>query len=114
LQNRFVLHFFMPDATITAQGPSNSWAEEESAVNEGGSILVSSNGRGKVTITQDITEFTNDQGSVVVRDAAGRVVYEGQLDGTQTSIRLDTPSGVYFVEVQLNGKLEVKKIFVQQ
>jgi autotransporter-associated beta strand protein len=114
LQNRFVLHFFMPDATITAQGPSNSWAEEESAVNEGGSILVSSNGRGKVAITQDITEFTNDQGSVVVRDAAGRVVYEGQLDGTQTSIRLDTPSGVYFVEVQLNGKLEVKKIFVQQ
>jgi hypothetical protein len=114
LSNRFVLHFFMPDATITAQGPSNSWVEDESAINEGGSILVSSNGRGKVTIQQDIDITATEKGSVVVRDAAGRVVYEGQLDGTQTSIQLDTPSGVYFVEVQLNGKLEVKKIFVQQ
>jgi hypothetical protein len=114
LSNRFVLHFFMPDATITAQGPSNSWVEDEQVINEGGSILVNSNGRGKVTITQDINELNADQGSAVIRDAAGRVVYEGQLDGTQTSIQLDTPSGVYFVEVQLNGQVEVKKIFVQQ
>jgi hypothetical protein len=114
LSNRFVLHFFMPDATITAQGPSNSWVEDENEVNEGGSILVSSNGRGKVIIEQDIDPQAADGSQVIIRDASGRMVYEGQLEGTQTSLQLDAPSGVYFVEVQLNGQVEVKKIFVQQ
>jgi hypothetical protein len=114
LSNRFVLHFFMPDATITAQGPSNSWVQDENEVNEGGSILVSSNGRGKVTIQQDIDPIAADGSQVLIRDASGRMVYEGQLEGTQTSLQLDAPSGVYFVEVQLNGQVEVKKIFVQQ
>jgi hypothetical protein len=114
LSNRFVLHFFMPDATITAQGPSNSWVQDENEVNEGGSILVSSNGRGKVTIQQDIDPQAADGSQVLIRDASGRMVYEGQLEGTQTSLQLDAPSGVYFVEVQLNGQVEVKKIFVQQ
>ena len=114
LSNRFVLHFFMPDATITAQGPSNSWVEDENEVNEGGSILVSSNGRGKVIIEQDIDPQAADGSQVIIRDASGRMVYEGQLEGTQTSLQLDAPSGVYFVEVQLNGQVEVKKIFIQQ
>ena len=114
LSNRFVLHFFMPDNGITAQGPSNNWVEEESAINEGGSILVSSNGRGKVTITQDIDATPSEKGSVMVRDAAGREIYNGQLTGSATNIELDAPSGIYFVEVELNGQVEVKKIFVQQ
>jgi hypothetical protein len=114
LSNRFVLHFFMPDATITAQGPSNSWVQDENEVNEGGSILVSSNGRGKVTIQQDIDPIAADGSQVIIRDASGRMIYEGQLEGAQTSLQLDAPSGVYFVEVQLNGQVEVKKIFVQQ
>jgi hypothetical protein len=114
LSNRFVLHFFMPDVTITAQGPSNSWVQDENEVNEGGGILVSSNGRGKVTIQQDIDPQAADGSQVLIRDASGRMVYEGQLEGTQTSLQLDAPSGVYFVEVQLNGQVEVKKIFVQQ
>jgi hypothetical protein len=114
LSNRFVLHFFMPDATITAQGPSNSWVEEETAINEGGSIVVSSNGRGKVTIAQDIDTSSTEKGSVVVRDASGKEVYNGILEGAQTELQIDAPSGVYFVEVQLNGQFEVKKIFVQQ
>jgi hypothetical protein len=114
LSNRFVLHFFMPDATITAQGPSNSWVEDETAINEGGSIVVSSNGRGKVTIQQDIAASSSEKGSVVVRDASGKEVYKGALEGLQTELQIDAPSGVYFVEVQLNGQFEVKKIFVQQ
>jgi hypothetical protein len=114
LSNRFVLHFFMPDATITAQGPSNSWVEEETAINEGGSIVVSSNGRGKVTIAQDIDTSSTEKGSVVVRDASGKEVYRGALEGLLTELRIDAPSGVYFVEVQLNGQFEMKKIFVQQ
>ena len=114
LSNRFVLHFYMPDAGVSAQGPSNSWVEEESAINEGGSILVSSNGRGKVTIQQDIDATPTQKGSVVVRDASGREIYNGHLTGSFTNLELDTPSGVYFVAVELNGQLEVKKIFVQQ
>jgi hypothetical protein len=114
LSNRFVLHFFMPDATITAQGPSNSWVEDETAINEGGSIVVSSNGRGKVTIQQDIAATSTEKGSVVVRDASGKEVYRGALEGLLTELQIDAPSGVYFVEVQLNGQFEVKKIFVQQ
>jgi hypothetical protein len=114
LSNRFVLHFFMPDATITAQGPSNSWVEDETAINEGGSIVVSSNGRGKVTIQQDIATTSTEKGSVVVRDASGKEVYKGALEGLLTELQIDAPSGVYFVEVQLNGQFEVKKIFVQQ
>jgi hypothetical protein len=114
LSNRFVLHFYMPDAGVSAQGPSNSWVEEESAINEGGSILVSSNGRGKVTITQDIDATPSEKGSVVVRDAAGREIYNGQLTGSATNLELDAPSGIYFVSVELNGQVEVKKIFVQQ
>jgi hypothetical protein len=114
LTNRFVLHFFMPDATITAQGPSNTWVDEEVAINEGGSILVSSNGRGKVTIEQDIDTAATEKGAVIVRDASGREVYNGQLDGVQTSIQIDAPSGVYFVEVSVLGQVEVKKIFIQQ
>jgi hypothetical protein len=104
----------MPDAGVSAQGPSNSWVEEESAINEGGSILVSSNGRGKVTIQQDIDATPTQKGSVVVRDASGREIYNGHLTGSFTNLELDTPSGVYFVAVELNGQLEVKKIFVQQ
>jgi hypothetical protein len=114
LSNRFVLHFYMPDAGVSAQGPSNSWVEEESVINEGGSILVSSNGRGKVTINQDIDATPSEKGSVVVRDAAGREIYNGQLTGSATNLELEAPSGIYFVSVELNGQVEVKKIFVQQ
>jgi hypothetical protein len=114
LSNRFVLHFYMPDATITAQGPSNSWVEDETAINEGGSIVVSSDGRGKVTIQPDIATTSTEKGSVVVRDASGKEVYRGALEGLLTELQIDAPSGVYFVEVQLNGQFEVKKIFVQQ
>ena len=114
LQNRFVLHFFKSDNGITAQGPSNTWVEEQEAINEGGNILVNSNGRGKVTIQQDIDQSPTAKGSVVVRDAAGREVWKGQLSGSATTLELDTPSGIYFVEVELNGKVEMKKIFVQQ
>ena len=114
LSNRFVLHFMAPDNGIGAQGPSNNWVEEENAINEGGSILVSSNGRGKVTIQQDIDQSSTSKGGVVIRDANGKVVYNGQLTGSATTLELNTPSGIYFVEVELNGQVEMKKIFVQQ
>jgi hypothetical protein len=112
IANRFYIHFLQPDLTITAQGPVSSWVEEAAVINEGGSILVSSNGRGKVTVMQDIDESSTQKGSVVVRDATGRLVYEGSLLSTTMTIDLEEPSGIYFVEVQFSGQVEVQKIMI--
>ncbi|MEN9699759.1 MAG: hypothetical protein RLZZ301_957 [Bacteroidota bacterium] len=112
LNNRFVLHFFMPDATISAQGPSNSWVEDENQLNEGGSILVTSNGRGKVSVTQDVD--VSENAIINIRDAAGRTVLSSGFSGENTSFELNEPSGIYFVEVQVKGHIEIQKIFVQQ
>ena len=114
ISNRFFIRFHQLDPSITAQGPSNSWVDDENEINEGGSIVVATNGRGKVTIQQDIDPLASDESDVTIRDAAGREVLSGKLSGLESVFQLDAPSGVYFVAVQLNGQVEVKKIFVQQ
>jgi hypothetical protein len=48
----------------------------------------------------------------VVRDATGRLVYEGSLLSTTMTIDLEEPSGIYFVEVQFSGQVEVQKIMI--
>jgi hypothetical protein len=113
ISNRFFIRFHQLDPSITAQGSSNSWVQDENEINEGGSIVVATNGRGKVTIHQDIDPLASKESHVVIRDAAGREVLRDKLSGLESIFQLDVPSGVYFVEVQLNGQLEVKKIFVQ-
>lgn len=114
LNNRFFIRFHQLDPTISAQGPSNSWAESETEIAEGGSIVVATNGRGKVTIQQDIDPMASCESKVFIHDAAGREVLCGTLSGIESVFQLDVPSGIYFVQVQLNGQVEVKKIFVQQ
>ena len=114
ISNRFFIRFHQLDPSITAQGPSNSWVDDDNEFNEGGSIVVATNGRGKVTIQQDIDPLASDESHVTIRDAAGREVLSGKLSGIESVFQLDVPSGVYFVAVQLNGQVEVKKIFVQQ
>ena len=114
LSNRFVLHFFMPDATITAQGPSNSWVEDETSYTEGGQIVISADGKGKVQITLDQPDAENNQATVQAVDANGRVVYSGLLEGITTEIQLDVPSGVYYLTVQSGNLIEKKKMFIQE
>ena len=114
LSNRFVLHFFMPDATITAQGPSNTWAENETSYTEGGSILIESDGKGKVQITLDQPETENVDGSVQAVDANGRVVHSGKLEGMTTAFQLNVPSGIYYLSVQSGNVIENKKVFIQE
>jgi len=114
ISNRFFIRFHQLDPSITAQGPSNSWVQDENEINEGGSIVVATNGRGKVTIQQDIDPLASKESHVVIRDAAGREFLRDKLSGIESIFQLNVPSGVYFVEVQLNGQVEVKKIFVQQ
>ncbi|NDE05731.1 MAG: hypothetical protein EB003_14020, partial [Flavobacteriia bacterium] len=84
LSNRFVLHFFAPDNGITAQGPSNSWVENETSYTEGGQIVISADGKGKVQITLDQPDSENNQATVQAVDANGRVVYSGFLEGLTT------------------------------
>jgi autotransporter-associated beta strand protein len=113
ISNRFFIRLHQLDPSISAQGPSNNWVESENEINEGGSVVVATNGRGKVTIQQDIDPLASDESDVTIRDAAGREVLSGKLSGLESVFQLDVPSGVYFVAVQLNGQVEVKKIFVQ-
>ena len=114
LSNRFVLHFFMPDATITAQGPSNSWVEDETSYTEGGQIVIAADGKGKVQITLDQPQTDNVDGSVQAMDANGRVVYSGKLEGMNTAFQLNVPSGIYYLSVQSGNLIEKKKVFIQE
>jgi hypothetical protein len=113
LQNRFVLHFFMPDATITAQGPSNSWVEEETSYTEGGSVQITADAKGKVQISLDQPETEKVEGTVQATDANGRVVYSGALEGALTTLELNVPSGIYYLTVQSGNMMEKKKVFIQ-
>jgi len=114
LSNRFVLHFFMPDATITAQGPSNSWVEDETSYTEGGNILISSDSKGKVQISLDQPSTEKVEGMVQATDANGRVVYAGALEGALTTLELNVPSGIYYLTVSNGMIIEKKKLFIQE
>ena len=114
LSNRFVLHFFMPDATITAQGPSNTWVENESSYTEGGNILISSDPKGKIAITLELPEDQKVESSIQVSDANGRIVYNAILEGLTTEFQLNVPSGIYYLTVQSGNLIENKKVFIQE
>jgi hypothetical protein len=103
----------MPNAVPTAQGPSNNWAEDQVAFNEVGDVQITSDARGKVVITLEQTENSKVEGTVQVTDANGRMVYNGTLEGVQSTIQLDVPSGIYYLTVQSGNITENKKVFIQ-
>jgi hypothetical protein len=111
--NRFVIHFKMPNAVPTAQGPSNNWVDDQAVFNEVSDVQITSDARGKVVITLEQTENSKVDGTVQVTDANGRVVYNGALEGVQSTIQLDVPSGVYYLTVQSGNSTENKKVFIQ-
>jgi hypothetical protein len=113
LSNRFVLHFYMPDATITAQGPSNSWVEQETSYTEGGSVQITADSKGKVQISVDQPETEKVEGAVQVTDANGKLVFQSALDGALTIFELNVPTGIYYLTVQTAKQVEMKKIFIQ-
>jgi hypothetical protein len=113
LSNRFVLHFFMPDATITAQGPSNSWVEDETSYTEGSNVQISADAKGKVQISLDQPETEKVEGTVQATDANGKVVYSGKLEGALTLFELNVPAGIYYLTVQTANQVEMKKVFIQ-
>jgi len=113
LTNRFFIRFQLPDPGITATGPSNNWVESQ-GYPEGGEILISTNGRGKVIVSQDFDVSPQVQSLVQITDASGKQIFEGAFEGAVGAFELqDMQNGIYFVRVELNGKVEVKKIVVQ-
>jgi hypothetical protein len=113
LQNRFALHFILPNAELTTQGPSNNWVEEETSYSEGGDIAISNDHKGNVHITLNQAEDQKAEGTVNVTDMNGKEVYQGQLEGITTDIELNVPSGIYYLTVQSGTLIEKKKVFIQ-
>jgi hypothetical protein len=113
LQNRFVLHFILPDAEFTTQGPSNSWVGPETSYTEGGDVQITNDDRGNIQITVDQPEDQKVEGNVTVTDMNGKEVYKGQLDGITTAVELNVPAGIYYLTVQSGALFEKKKVFIQ-
>ncbi|MEN9969606.1 MAG: hypothetical protein RIR94_1811, partial [Bacteroidota bacterium] len=111
--NRFVIHFMLPNAVPTAQGPSNNWVDNQTFLDEVGDVQITSDARGKVVITLDQTENSKAEGTVNVTDANGRMVYSGTLEGVESMIQLEVPTGVYYLTVQSGSTTEKKKVFIQ-
>jgi hypothetical protein len=74
IQNRFVLHFILPNAELTTQGPSNNWVEEETSYSEGGDIAISNDHKGNVHITLNQAEDQKAEGTFNVTDMNGKEV----------------------------------------
>jgi hypothetical protein len=113
LSNRFVLHFILPDAEFTTQGPSNSWVGPETSYTEGGNVQITNDDRGNIQITVDQPEEQKVEGNVCVTDMNGKEVYKGQLDGITTAVELNVPAGIYYLTVQSGALFEKKKVFIQ-
>jgi hypothetical protein len=113
LHNRFVLHFILPNAELTTQGPSNSWVGPETSYTDGGNVAITNDSRGNIEITIDQVEDQKVEGNVTVTDMNGKEVYKGQLDGITTAVSLNVPAGIYYLTVQSGTLFEKKKVFIQ-
>jgi hypothetical protein len=114
LQNRFVLHFILPNAELTTQGSSNNWVAEETSYAEGGDLTISNDDKGNIQITLNQAEDQKVEGTVSVTDMNGKEVYQGQLEGIFTDINLNVPTGIYYLTVQSGTLIEKKKVFIQE
>jgi autotransporter-associated beta strand protein len=115
LQNRFVLHFILPDAELAPQGPSNSWvAAAEGSYTEGGDVEISNDDKGNIEITLNQAAEQKVEGTVQASDVNGKIVYSGILEGALTTVELNVPAGIYYLTVQSGTLIEKKKVFIQE
>jgi predicted RNA-binding protein with TRAM domain len=111
VNDRFVIHFHLPDASITAQGPSNIELVDNDIHVEEAPIEIASNGNGKVIVSLGNQE--KPEGRVQVLDASGRIIFESMLSDAETMFDLQTSAGIYYVKVSTATSEELKKIVLQ-
>ncbi|MFM8597311.1 MAG: T9SS type A sorting domain-containing protein, partial [Flavobacteriales bacterium] len=106
---RFVLHFqLIDDAT-----PVNVYNEVNSSANfNGKGASVHAEAAGVVVIKLPAT--TEGVTDIQIRDAAGKLVYSGSTNTLETSVQLEQANGIYYVTLNSNSGVEVRKVFVQQ
>jgi hypothetical protein len=106
---RFVLHFQLIDDAV----PTNVYNEVNSSANfSGKGANVHAEAAGVVVIK--LPASTEGVTDIQIRDAAGRVVYSGSTNTLETSVQLSQANGIYYVTLNSNAGVEVRKVFIQQ
>ncbi|MEY4286693.1 MAG: hypothetical protein RL511_771, partial [Bacteroidota bacterium] len=106
---RFVLHFQLIDDAV----PTNVYNEVNSSANfSGKGASVHAEAAGVVVIK--LPASTEGVTDIQIRDAAGRLVYTGSTSSLETSVQLSQANGIYYVTLNSNAGVEVRKVFIQQ
>jgi hypothetical protein len=106
---RFVLHFQLVDDAV----PTNVYNEVNSSANfSGKGANVHAEAAGVVVIK--LPASTEGVTDIQIRDAAGRLVYTGSTNTLDTSVQLEQANGIYYVTLNSNSSVEVRKVFIQQ
>jgi hypothetical protein len=106
---RFVLHFQLIDDAV----PTNVYNEVHSSANfSGKGANVHAESAGVVVIK--LPAATEGVTDIQIRDAAGRLVYTGSTNTLETSVQLEQANGIYYVTLNSNAGVEVRKVFIQQ
>ena len=58
-------------------------------------------------------EETLHNSKVSIRNALGQLVFSEKMSGTELNINLNTPKGIYFLQLEVDGKFITKKIIKQ-
>jgi hypothetical protein len=108
--DRFVLHFNILDNSTPA---APNYGEVNSSANfSGKGANVHAEAAGVVVIK--LPASTEGVTDIQIRDAAGRVVYSGSTNTLETSVQLSQANGIYYVTLNSNAGVEVRKVFIQQ
>jgi hypothetical protein len=106
---RFVLHFQLIDDAV----PTNVYNEVNSSANfSGKGASVHAEAAGVVVIK--LPASTEGVTDIQIRDAAGKIVYTGSTNTLETSVQLEQANGIYYVTLNSNAGVEVRKVFIQQ
>jgi hypothetical protein len=108
--DRFVLHFNILDNSTPA---APNYGEVNSSANfsgKGASVYAETAG----VVVIKLPASTEGVTDIQIRDAAGRLVYTGSTNTLETSVQLVQANGIYYVTLNSNAGVEVRKVFIQQ
>ncbi|MEN9291812.1 MAG: hypothetical protein RLZZ357_1656 [Bacteroidota bacterium] len=108
--DRFVLHFNILDNSAPS---APNYGEVNSSANfsgKGASVYAETAG----VVVIKLPASTEGVTDIQIRDAAGRLVYTGSTNTLETSVQLVQANGIYYVTLNSNAGVEVRKVFIQQ